>query len=268
MKNFNLQRFGRVLRLDFVEGRSQLLWQTFAGLMVYLFFFWFAYNIGMTSVTVDNWEWYINGVCEGVGMFGCVAMYLFFLAVASSLFRKEQRKAKRTTYLTLPATNLEKFLSRWVYMFTLSVVGGFLTFFVADAIHMAWLWLTDKPVIAATTYFLKTLPQTSNFGPHETWLNVLCLYSALVSAHAFFLLGGILFRKYQTVATAIVGSMLFLVFAHFVTRDQPYMRGIPYAWYYSCLSVFFIALICVFTVLAYRLFCRWQLATRNFVNLP
>lgn len=268
MKNFNLQRFGRVLRLDFVEGRSQLLWQTFAGLMVYLFFFWFAYNIGMTSVTVDNWEWYINGVCEGVGMFGCIAMYLFFLAVASSLFRKEQRKAKCTTYLTLPATNLEKFLSRWVYMFTLSVVGGFLTFFVADAIHMAWLWLTDKPVIAATTYFLKAFPQTSNFGPHETWLNVLCLYSALVSAHAFFLLGGILFRKYQTVATAIVGSMLFLVFAHFVTRDQPYMRGIPYAWYYSCLSVFFVALTCVFTVLAYRLFCRWQLATRNFVNLP
>lgn len=268
MKNFDLQRFSRVLRFDFAQNRQQLLWCVLGMLMAYLFFFWFAYNIGMTSVTVDNWEWYINGVCEGVGMFGCIAMYLFFLAVASSLFRKEQRKAKRTTYLTLPATNLEKFLSRWVYMFTLSVVGGFLTFFVADAIHMAWLWLTDKPVIAATTYFLKAFPQTSNFGPHETWLNVLCLYSALVSAHAFFLLGGILFRKYQTVATAIVGSMLFLVFAHFVTRDQPYMRGIPYAWYYSCLSVFFVALTCVFTVLAYRLFCRWQLATRNFVNLP
>ena len=105
MKNFNLQRFGRVLRLDFVEGRSQLLWQTFAGLMVYLFFFWFAYNIGMTSVTVDNWEWYINGVCEGVGMFGCVAMYLFFLAVASSLFRKEQRKANTRQDRFIPPTS-------------------------------------------------------------------------------------------------------------------------------------------------------------------
>ena len=129
-------------------------------------------------------------------------------------------------------------------------------------------WLTDKPVIAATTYFLKAFPQTSNFGPHETWLNVLFCYSVLVAAHAFFLLGGILFRKYQTVATALVGSMLFLVFAHFVTHDQPYMRGIPYAWYYSCLSVFLIALTCAFTVLAYRLFCRWQIATYHFVNLP
>ena len=159
MRNFNLQRFARVLRLDFIEGRSQLLWLTLAGLMIYLFFFWFAYNIGMTSVTVDNLVFH---VCEGVGAFGCITMFLFFLAVASSLFRKEQKKAKRTTYLTLPATNLEKFLSRWVYMLTLSAVGGFLTFFVADAIHMAWLWLTDKPVIAATTYFLKAFPQTSN----------------------------------------------------------------------------------------------------------
>ena len=265
MRNFNLQRFARVLRLDFIEGRSQLLWLTLAGLMIYLFFFWFAYNIGMTSVTVDNLVFH---VCEGVGAFGCITMFLFFLAVASSLFRKEQKKAKRTTYLTLPATNLEKFLSRWVYMLTLSVVGGFLTFFVADAIHMAWLWLTDKPVIAATTYFLKAFPQTSNSVPHETWLNVLFRYSVLVAAHAFFLLGGILFRKYQTVATALVGSMLFLVFAHFVTHDQPYMRGIPYAWYYSCLSVFLIALTCAFTVLAYRLFCRWQIATYHFVNLP
>ena len=67
MRNFNLQRFARVLRLDFIEGRSQLLWLTFAGLMIYLFFFWFAYNIGFTSVTVDNLVFH---VCEGVGAFG------------------------------------------------------------------------------------------------------------------------------------------------------------------------------------------------------
>lgn len=267
MKNFDLRRFGRVLRFDFAQNRQQLLWCMLGILMCYLFFFWFAHNIGMRVDIVTDWELQIKNICEGVGIFGVIGLYIYLLAMASLLYWREQKKAKRSAWLMLPATNMEKFLSRWVYMFVVSL-GGFLMFLVADAIHMAWLWMTDKPVIVATTYFLKTFPQTSNFGPDETWLNVLCLYSVLVSAHAFFLLGGILFRKYQTVATAIVGSMLFLVFAHFVTRDQPYMRGIPYAWYYSCLSVFFIVLICVFTVLAYRLFCRWQLATRNFVNLP
>ena len=263
MKNFDLQRFGRVLRFDFTQNHQQLMWCMLGILMCYLFFFWFAHNIGMRVDIVTDWELHIKNICEGVGIFGVIGLYIYLLAMASLLYWREQNKAKRSAWLMLPATNMEKFLSRWVYMFVVSL-GGFLMFLVADAIHMAWLWMTDKPIIAATTYFLKAFPQTSN----ETWLNVLCLYSVLVLAHAFFLLGGILFRKYQTVATAIVGSMLFLVFAHFVTRDQPYMRGIPYAWYYSCLSVFFIALICVFTVLAYRLFCRWQLATRNFVNLP
>ena len=160
----------------------------------------------------------------------------------------------------LPATNLEKFLSRWVFMLAVSL-GGFLMFFVADAIHMAWLWMTGKPVIAATTYFF---PQTTNVA----WLRLFSVNCIFLAGQAFFLLGGILFRKFQPIVTALVGIVPFLGLAHFMTYDQPYMHTIPYAWYLGFMSVFFVALTCVFTVLAYRLFCRWQLATRNFVNLP
>ena len=53
----------------------------------------------------------------------------------------------------LIATNLEKFLARWGYLLAFSLVGGLLTFFVADGIHIAWLWLTGKPVVAAMPYF-------------------------------------------------------------------------------------------------------------------
>lgn len=267
MKNFDLQRFGRVLRFDFVQNRQQLLWCVLGILMVYLFFFWFAHNIGMRVDIVTDWELHIKHICEGVGIFSVIGLYIYMLATASTLYWREQKKAKRSAWLMLPATNMEKFLSRWVYLFVVSL-GGLLMFFVADAIHMAWLWMTDKPVIAATTYFLFHFPQTSSIGPHATWLNVLWAYSFFVSIHAFFLLGGILFRKFQPIVTALIGIVLFLVYVHFTNYDQPYMRDIPYAWYCLCQSVFFIALACLFTVLAYRLFCRWQLATRNFVNLP
>ena len=264
MKDFELQRFCRMLRIDFIQGRQQLLWCVLGMLMGYLFFFWFAYNIGMKVGIVTDWELYIKSVCEGVGIFGAIAMYIYLLATASTLYWREQKKSKRTAWLMLPATNMEKFLSRWVYMFAVSL-GGFLMFFVADAIHMAWLWMTDKPVISATTYFLNLFPQMSNSG---TWLNALALYCMLVSIHAFFLWGGVLFRKFQPVVTALVGIVLFLVLAHFTTYDQPYMRNILPAWYYPGMSVVFIALTCVFTFLAYRLYCRWQIATHNFVNLP
>lgn len=260
MKNFDLQRFGRVLRFDFTQNRQHLLWCVLGMLMVYLFFFWFAHNIGMRVDIVTDWELHIKNICEGVGIFGVVCFYIYMMATASTVYWREQKKAKRTAWLMLPATNLEKFLSRWVFMLAVSL-GGFLMFFVADAIHMAWLWMTGKPVIAATTYFF---PQTTNVA----WLRLFSVNCFLMSGQAFFLLGGILFRKFQPIVTALVGIVLFLGLDYFRIHIGSFIPDIPNTWYHVMMSVFFVALICVFTVLAYRLFCRWQLATRNFVNLP
>ena len=260
MKNFDLQRFGRVLRFDFAQNRQHLLWCVLGMLMVYLFFFWFAHNIGMRVDIVTDWELHIKNICEGVGIFGVVCFYIYMMATASTVYWREQKKAKRTAWLMLPATNLEKFLSRWVFMLAVSL-GGFLMFFLADAIHMAWLWMTGKPVIAATTYFF---PQTTNVA----WLRLFSVNCFLMSVQAFFLLGGILFRKFQPIVTALVGIVLFLGLDYFRIHIGSFIPDIPYTWYHVMMSVFFVALICVFTVLAYRLFCRWQLATRNFVNLP
>ena len=267
MKNFDLQRFGRVLRFDFAQNRQQLLWCVLGMLMVYLFFFWFAHNIGMRVDIVTDWELHIKNICNGVGIFGVIGFCIYMLVMASTLYRREQKKAKRTAWLMLPATNMEKFLSRWVFMLVVSL-GGFLMFFVADAIHMAWLWMTGKPVIAATTYSQYYFMPTSDIRTDFAWFKILSLYCFLLSGQAFFLLGGILFRKFQPIVTALVGIVLFLGLDYFRVCCGPDMSDIPNTWYHVMMSVFFVALICVFTILAYRLFCRWQLATRNFVNLP
>lgn len=267
MKNFDLQRFGRVLRFDFAQNRQHLLWCVLGMLMVYLFFFWFAHNIGMRVDIVTDWELHIKHICEGVGFFGVIGFYIYMLLMASTLYWREQKKAKRTAWLMLPATNMEKFLSRWVYLFVVSL-GGLLMFFVADAIHMAWLWMTDKPIIAATTYSQYYFMPTSDIRTDFAWFKVLSFDCFLMSVQAFFLMGGILFRKFQPIVTALVGIVLFLGLDYFRVCCGPDTSDIPNTWYHVMLSVFFVALTCVFTVLAYRLFCRWQLATRNFVNLP
>jgi hypothetical protein len=267
MKNFDLQRFGRVLRFDFVQNRQQLLWCVLGMLMVYLFFFWFAHNIGMRVDIVTDWELYIKNICEGVGIFSVIGLYIYMLLMASTLYWREQKKAKRTAWLMLPATNMEKFLSRWVYLFVVSL-GGLLMFFVADAIHMAWLWMTDKPIIAATTYSQYYFMPTSDIRTDFAWFKVLSFDCFLMSVQAFFLMGGILFRKFQPIVTALVGIVLFLGLDYFRVCCGPDTSDIPNTWYHVMLSSFFVALTFVFTVLAYRLFCRWQLAARNFVNLP
>ena len=82
-----------------------------------------------------------------------------------------------------------------------------------------------------------------------------------VGFHAFGLLCGVLFKKFHIVVTAVVGVILFAVFMQVCSYITPYeTREI------ICLVAAIIATI-TFTILAYRLFCRWQVVTRKFVNL-
>ena len=89
MKNFDLQRFGSVLRFDFAQNRQQLLRDVLGMLMAYLFFFWFDHNIGMRVDRVTDWELHIKHICEGIGIFSVIGLYIYMLATASTLYWRE-----------------------------------------------------------------------------------------------------------------------------------------------------------------------------------
>ena len=277
-----MKRFGYVLKLDFAEGRKAILWGALAMVLLYLFFFWFAHEIGFHS---SRWDYInnadevlhlrISAICEAVGAFGAMAMYIFFLIMASTLYRAEQKKQQRIAWLMLPATNLEKFLSRWVYLLVFSLVGGLLTFFVADLIHMAYLWMTDYPVASATDDFFRLFPHTRRFPSGEytgdSPLSVTRMYTFLIALHAFFLLGGVFFKKFHFIASS---ALLVMAFAGMVAianmagyRDTPVTTDFAIALNNIIWISIHVCLTALFTWLAYRLFCRWQVVTQKFVNL-
>lgn len=274
MKNFNMTRFGRVLKLDFVEGRKAMMWGALCMLLLYLFFFWFAHNIGVHSSRYDfvndsaqALQLRMNAICEGVAVFSAIALFIFFLITASTLYRGEQKKQQRIAWLMLPATNLEKFTSRWIYMLAFSIVGGVLPFFVADGIHMGYLWMTGNPVVDATSYILKVLPRVSL--PYSPLAKVVDLYLVWVTIHSLYLLGGVLFKKFHFIATTAVFAVAMACFASVYNslgyRDTPtppdYIMD-------NVISIgFSVCLIALFTWLAYWLFCRWQVVTHKFANV-
>ena len=279
-----MTRFGRVLKLDFFEGRKAIMWGAICMLLLYLFFFWFAHEIGFHNSRFDYEQdpeermmLYNSAICEAVGAFGAMAMYIFFLITASTLYRAEQKKQQRIAWLMLPATNLEKFTSRWIYMLVFSIVGGLLPFFVADLIHTAYLWISGNPVMWTADDFFNIFPHTRTFpGTNEytgdSPLRVTESYTIFIMIHAFFLLGGVFFKKFHFIAAS---AMLVLIAAGWATaynalgfRDTPtpmpsdyYVRG------YIFSITFKICLIALFTWLAYRLFCRWQVVTRKYANV-
>ena len=280
MKQFDMTRFCRVLKLDFVEGRKAMMWGALCMVLLYLFFFWFAHEIGFHDSRFDYEQnperrmlMRVDAICEAVGVFSAIAMFIFFLISASTLYHGEQKKQQRIAWLMLPASNLEKFLSRWIYLLVFSVVGGLLTFFVADLIHMAYLTMTDYPVQSAADDFFKIFPHTRTFPSGEYTgdnpLSVTSQYTALITIHAFFLLGGVFFKKFHFIATTAVFAVAMACFASVYNslgyRDTPtppdYILG-------NIISIgFSVCLIAIFTWLAYWLFCRWQVVTHKFANL-
>ena len=230
-----MTRFGRVLKLDFTEGLKPMMWGALCMLLLYLFFFWFAWNIGFHSFEPKNQI--VDPVCESVGAFSMIAMYIYFLITACTLYRGEQKKQQRIAWLMLPASNLEKFTSRWIYMLVFSIVGGLLPFFVADLIHMGY-------------------------------LDVIGLYFCYVAIHSFFLLGGVFFKKFHFIVTSAVFVIGFITIS--VTANTLGYRNIPTPeciWDDIIAIVFAACLITLFTWLAYRLFCRWQVITHKFANV-
>ena len=279
MKQFDMTRFGRVLKLDFFEGRKAMMWGALCMVLLYLFFFWFAHNIAFHDEYYGVNEPYVNElriprVCEAVGAFGAIAMFIFFLISASTLYRGEQKKQQRIAWLMLPASNMEKFLSRWIYLLVFSLVGGLLSFFVADLIHMAYLTMTDYPVQSAADDFFKLFPHTRTFPSGEYTgdnpLSVTSQYTALITIHAFFLLGGVFFKKFHFIATSAVLVILFAGVVATVNmlgyRDGPVPLDEATKQFIFWIIVN-TGLIALFTWLAYWLFCRWQVVTHKFANL-
>lgn len=264
MKQFDMRRFGLVLKLDFAEGMKPLLWNALLMVLVYLFMFWFCYNVSMKNVINPNSPEYIRAVCANVGMTGCIAMYIFFVACASRIFRDVQKKQKLTSYLMLPATNLEKFLSRWVYILVFSIVGGILALFVADIFHAAWLSLRGLPVYWASSMFIGAFDSTDKY-----WEVVVEVYCMLGFIYAFFLLGGVFFKRYHLAATGGVGVLLVSGFSWLMRVTGLYKQYKDLTWETSAaidITVPIVGIV-LFIWLSYWLFCRYQVITRKLVNL-
>lgn len=261
-----MKRFGRVLKLDFVEGRKSMMWGALCMLLLYLFFFWFAHNLLIHDSRMD----YVNDpevmqllrmkeICGAVGAFGVMAMFIYLLIATSTLYRGEQKKQQRIAWLMLPASNLEKFTSRWIYLLVFSLVGGVLPFFIADLIHMAYLGVADLPVMAATDDVFSVFPHMQYKG--DTWISIVKVYTFLVMIHSFYLLGGVFFKKYHFIATSAV---LVLGLAMVFTITNAFHLYV----FLNRIDIFiYPVLVILFTWLAYYLFCRWQVVTHKFANV-
>lgn len=263
--------------MNTIENILQLIrfyWRTEKKLYLRLFLMFFA--IFLVKITLLDFIFMHGNI--SVYNFSHTALNTYIYAggifiTLSYLFNAVHHKQQAINYLSLPASNIEKFLSRYILgvvgvpilinaglVAAASVVTLFLGTMDCLAGHQpAWLRIFDYQCVPL--YVVPFREALMGLHPSLFWTNMFIL------AHcSFFIWFGTAFRKagwiYAFIAYFIVIALSVLVLELIETANQsaPLIPGTAVR-YGAVLTTI------LFTSLAYRSFCRAQVVTHKFITL-
>ena len=240
MNSFSINRFWQVLCWLINVNRVRLLGFT-AGIMFSTFLIQLLMFVFGSHETILPY------------LYSCVRFGSFFIpfsipvtvSLAFTSFTGIGSKQQRGTWLMIPATNLEKFLSLIVYVTVICGLCAIVGYILGDSLRMGGLWigaqLSADPAMRASqvaeelyfdhadgTYYLwsSTVPwMLREMMPHAftvwnssfysglfQWAFLIVHVLTVIWIHSFFTLGSTLLRKYTFVITGLVWIAIVLLF--------------------------------------------------------
>lgn len=278
MENFNIQRFGNVCS-RLVMIRKQEYFRMFLGLMlVFTFFSVLACNpFKLEALSDETYKLAFLKISGFIGVISAIYVVLSGAMIISDLKTKQQRIDE----LALPATNLEKFVARAIGSTLLAVVIFLVAFFVADLLQMLINMLLHKGTFASITVAVKdTIMKleeldTLDVKKERSMLVSISMVMMLFATNAYYILGGMLFRKsawlkasLAFVLLTIIVFSLFVGYAYLVYKYTDYVVYIP-GWLNNDLGlvIFNTIQIVVCYYFAYRIYCRLQAINTRWLNI-
>ena len=237
MSSFSFNRCGKVLRWLVSVNRIKLL-GFIAGITFSIFL------IQMATFIFGSFEQIVPFI-QRCADFGAFLIPFALLVIASSAFTNFTgigTKQQRGTFLSIPATNLEKYLALMVYIVVVCGLCAIVGYILGDCLRMASLWIwamasNDPSFIACEvfnfngvdqTYYLWTSTVPSLFsqmiprlitvwssGIYWDWYQWASFIIAVIMAvwtHSLFMLGGTLLRKYAFVISGALWMSIMILF--------------------------------------------------------
>ena len=290
MNNFSINRFAKTLWwVICVYARTLLLWCV-AAITLVVFIGEILFQ-EMNSYA-DPWSAIHNFSQLAAGLFIIVSLIMISLFAFGI-----NDKRKRATFLMLPSSNFEKFLSLVVFTTVIGIACLFLAIVLGDSLRMAWYWLSgyqgprmECVEMDGVTYhwwssaipqLIKELAPEAITNPMELpmdWCiaNGMLTFGLWLWLHSFYTLGGTLLRKYAFVATSIcillcliilVKTMAFIGLGMFqISWEDGAVKEYEIGSMAYVLSVL-LPIFAVFNYWAsYRIFKGFQLITNKWMN--
>lgn len=282
--SFSLRRVGLLMRRDIVENKKTFLFFTLLLSVIFLFIMFVS-----AWATPAGEEAYLTLSLSTLN--GYTKVFSFYsIFVWSGIMANIQTKETRTNFLMLPASNIEKFLGRLIYVTLLVFVPFIAAILLADVLQMLifplfagegdtvrFLLLGFWEVKAKAGFTIQEfMSQNADYAPYLYALPFISCISTIWEASVY-VLGGCYWRNHpfmKTVATMLsitIVVTIVLIFSFFQIVNEigasvesvemwidKYLWGLsPESLIFICIGVCFIWALLNF-YLAYRLFCRSQ----------
>ena len=278
METFNIKRFGNVCT-RLVMLRKREYFNIFLAITLFVALSCiFACNpfSGEAKETLE----YAYSFFQVVGSIYAFAV-VFIIVNGANIIRDLKTKQQRIDELVLPATNLEKFTARVLASTVLVLILVVAGIVAGDILQMLINMLLHKGTFGSISlYATKQM-----YSMMET--NILAIENVahkpirfmfvltLISSNAFYLLGGMLFRKTAwlktTLAVIVISIALFSMFVGYAYVVYGYTNYVVYMPEWMQDSWFNITLLIVQTCacyyFAYRIYCRLQAINTRWLNI-
>lgn len=278
METFNIQRFGNVCT-RLVMLRKREYFNIFLAITLFVALSCiFACNpfSGEAKETLE----YAYSFFQVVGSIYVFAVVLIIVNGAN-IIRDLKTKQQRIDELVLPATNLEKFTARVLASTVLVLILAAAGIVAGDILQMLINMLLHKGTFGSISLYatkqMYSMMETSIIAienvAHKPIRFMFVL--TLISSNAFYLLGGMLFRKTAwlktTLAVIVISIALFSMFVGYAYVVYGYTNYVVYMPEWMQDSWFNITLLIVQTCacyyFAYRIYCRLQAINTRWLNI-
>ena len=272
--NFQFSRLLMVMRWDmFTNLKSYLnmmLGMTFALLPFFIMqLYQLSKQYQLFPDTIDLSYW---GMSQYILMIFSIAMYM----MATQIFMVMKTTGQREQFLMLPASNLEKYISRFLFSTLGAAVAMITAIVVSDLVQLIFSFVLlpghHQSVCLSIMALLWKIWTTfiESIDSAGALMLSLLIMTCGVLVHSFFILCGTLFRKH----TIVVSGILFIVMIYLViyviesvpgTITTCLMHG-DNSWIF-CLLIAELLLAGFQYWLSYKVFTRMQVICNKWINL-
>ena len=279
MEKFNIKRFGQTFKWLFCENSNRLLvWTlglTLGFLMIDSFLTWSMQQVPSDS---PNFKKLQEIDYQTAALFGVIG-FCFFIAIIvvlfgfSRIFALLKTKQKRIAYLTLPATNAERYLTSLLYVLIVFPLCVLLALILGDTLRMIVFGMSGGKWLSAVPHLFKDnlllLPKFSSWYRFVKWMMDISIMLWICS---LYILGGTWFRRHAFFIVTAALILLFIIVAVFKPSIHLFTLDVSNHTTIISPAVYLLTLIFIAAALfnfwwSYKIFKRFQIITSKWTNV-